>query len=272
MFSRQGFLVPAMNEEELRQIIAKPAELAGHPLDEATIYVLAEDTKGREGALPLLQCALNCIWKGLAKGMTPAQTLDQIGGVGGAMAGEAQEVYDSLKPSEQAIARRLFLGLVQLGEGTKDTRRRVAIDCLISHQDHPEQVKRVIHQFSEPEVRLITCSTPYNGTETAEITHEALFDHWQLLNQWVEQSRSDLRFQRRLEDDAEYWEQNGRPEGCLWRPPELNVLRQHQERVGALITIAMEFLRHLSTLKRFGNSRKFSAKSRSGNNNFRDGR
>ncbi|MBW4515909.1 MAG: WD40 repeat domain-containing protein [Timaviella obliquedivisa GSE-PSE-MK23-08B] len=242
LFSRQGFLVPAMNEAELRQIIAKPAELAGHPLDEATIYLLVEDTEGREGALPLLQCALTCIWKGLAKGITPAQTLEQIGGVGGALAGEAQEVYDSLSLPEQAIARRLFLGLVQLDEGTRDTRRRVTIDYLISHQDNPEQVKQVINQFSEPEVRLITCSTRHNGIETAEITHEALFDHWQLLNQWIEQSRSDLRFQRRLEDDAEYWEQNGRPEGCLWRPPELDMLRQHQERVGAIIThLQMEF-------------------------------
>lgn len=242
LFSRQGFLVPAMDEEELRQIIAKPAELAGHPLDEATIYLLVEDTEGREGALPLLQCALSCIWKGLAKGITPAQTLEQIGGVGGALAGEAQEVYDSLNPLEQTIARRLFLGLVQLGEGTRDTRRRVAVDCLISYKDNPEQVKQVINRFAEPGVRLITCSTSHNGIETAEITHEALFDHWRSLNQWLEQGRNDLRFQRRLEEDAQYWDQNGRPEGCLWRPPELNILRQYQQRVGANIThLQMEF-------------------------------
>jgi WD domain, G-beta repeat len=242
LFSRQGFLVPAMTEEELRQVIAKPAELAGHPLDEATIYLLVEDTEGREGALPLLQCALSCIWKGLANGITPAQTLEQIGGVGGAMAGEAQEVYDSLNAPEQGIARRLFLGLVQLGEGTRDTRRRVAVDCLISHKDNPEQVKQVMNRFAEPGVRLITCSTSHEGIETAEITHEALFDHWRSLNQWLEQSRSDLRFQRRVEEDAQYWEQNDRPEGCLWRPPELNLLKQYQDRVEANIThLQMEF-------------------------------
>jgi len=86
------------------------------------------------------------------------------------------------------------------------------------------------------------CSTSHDGIETAEITHEALFDHWRSLNQWPEQSRNDLRFQRRLEEDAQYWEQNGRPEGCLWRLPELNILKQYQERVEANMThLQMEF-------------------------------
>lgn len=44
-----------MNSEELRQAIVKPAELAGYPLDTATIDLLVRNTEGREGALPLLQ-------------------------------------------------------------------------------------------------------------------------------------------------------------------------------------------------------------------------
>ncbi len=236
LFSEQGFLVPAMGEAELRQVIAKPADLAGHPLDEATIYLLVEDTAGREGALPLLQSALSCIWKGLTQGVKPAQTLEQMGGVGGVLAGEAQEVYDSLSPIEQAIARRVFLSLVQLGEGTRDTRRRVAVDCLISHQDDPEQVKQLIDRFAEPGIRLITCSTSHEDVETAEITHEALLDHWRSLNQWLDQSRNDLRFQRRLEEDTQRWEQHGRPEGSLWRAPEFDLLKQYQQRCSANLT------------------------------------
>ncbi len=46
-----------MDEEELRQAISQPAEKAGHPLDEATVELLIEQTEGREGALPLLQFA-----------------------------------------------------------------------------------------------------------------------------------------------------------------------------------------------------------------------
>ena len=156
LFTEQGYLAPAMNEAELQQAIAKPAELAGHPLDEATINLLIEQTEGREGALPLLQFALTRIWDGLAQGKEPAQTLKEIGGVGGALAGEAQRIYDKLKPEEQEIARRVFLGLVQLGEGTKDTRRRALLESLESHQNQPEQLQRVVNLFSAPGVRLIT--------------------------------------------------------------------------------------------------------------------
>ncbi|MCU0566779.1 MAG: WD40 repeat domain-containing protein [Oculatellaceae cyanobacterium Prado106] len=242
IFSEQGFLVPAMDEAELREVIAKPAEQAGHPFDEATVYFLAADTAGREGALPLLQCALSRIWEGLSQGTSLAQILEQIGGVGGALAGSAQQLYDSLGVEEQAIARRIFLGLVQLGEGTRDTRRRVTLNTLISYKDDPQQVKRLIDRFAESEVRLVTCSMNPHGEETAEITHEALLNHWQPLQQWIEASRSDLRFQRRLEDDAQYWEEHQRPEGNLWRSLELNQLRQAIEQGRINITpLQLEF-------------------------------
>lgn len=57
VIAKQGVIIPAMSEDELRRAITKPAELAGHPLDEATVNLLIEETEGREGALPLLQFA-----------------------------------------------------------------------------------------------------------------------------------------------------------------------------------------------------------------------
>lgn len=243
LFSEQGYLVPAMTPEELRQAIAKPAELAGHSLDTATINLLVKDTEGREGALPLLQFALTRIWEGLTEGKQPAETLKAIGGVGGALAGEAQRIYDSLDEEERAIARRLFLGLVQLGEGTKDTRRRTLLNSLISYQNQPIQVKQIINLFAAPGVRLITLSTSGN-TETAEVTHEALFDHWQQLRVWLESSRSDIRFQRRLDEAAHYWDEQGRPEGNLWRPPDLDLLKRYQQYAKEDMTsLQIEFFR-----------------------------
>ena len=241
LFSEQGYLVPSMNEAELREAICKPAELAGHPLDEATVDLLIKDTEGREGALPLLQFTLTRIWDGLIEGNQPVDTLKAIGGVGGALAGEAQRIYDTLRPEEQEIARRVFLGLVQLGEGTKDTRRRAPIDGLISYREQPEQVKRVISRFTNPGVRLITLSIE-GSVETAEVTHEALFKHWQKLQQWVDSSRSDIRFQRRLDEAARYWDDYVRPDGNLWRSPDLDLLRRYQQRAGDSMTpLQVEF-------------------------------
>ena len=225
LLSDRGHLVPAMNVDELREAIAKPAENAGRSLDEATIDRLVLETEGREGALPLLQFALTRIWDGLEAGTEPADTLKAIGGVGGALAGEAQRIYEGLALEEKAIARRVFVGLVQLGEGVKDTRRRVAIDGLVSHRESREAVKRTIERFAAPSVRLISLSAE-GETETAEVTHEALFEHWQLLQEWLDGSREDIRFQRRLDEAARYWEEGDQPEGRLWRTPDLELLQE----------------------------------------------
>jgi hypothetical protein len=235
--SDQSAIVPAMTTEELRRAIAEPAKQAGHSLDEATVDLLVQDTEGREGALPLLQFALTRIWEGLAEGKAPADTYRQMGGVGGALAGKAQDIYDHLSPAEQDTARRIFLGLVQLGEGTRDTRRRAPVESLIASQDSPEAVKQVLARFSSPGARLVTLASQDNQ-DVAEVTHEALFGHWQQLNDWLDSSRDDIRFQRRLEAAAQYWHDQRRPAGLLWRPPDLDLLRsfaqQHQADMTAL--------------------------------------
>jgi ABC-type branched-subunit amino acid transport system substrate-binding protein len=237
----QGFFVAAMTVDGLREAITEPAKLAGHPLDLSTVNLLIEQTSGREGTLPLLQFALTRIWEELAKKekpKEPAETLKAIGGVGGALAGEAQRIYKSLTPNEQEIARRVFLGLVQLGEGTKDTRRRIKLEQLI-HQD--EQVQKVIDQFASRDTRLITLADD-NGAKTVEVTHEALFDNWQQLKDWLNDGRNDLRFQRRLDDAVMVWQGHGKPEGNLWRSPDLDLLRGYQEKVGDMMTkLQLEF-------------------------------
>ncbi|MEX1028201.1 MAG: SUMF1/EgtB/PvdO family nonheme iron enzyme [Candidatus Paceibacterota bacterium] len=229
----QHIMVPAMTEEELRAAIKKPAELAGHPLDEATVNLLINDTKDREGALPLLQFALTRIWDGLTKGIEPAVTYRNIGGVGGALAGEAQRIYDALNDADKRIAKRVFLGLVQLGEGTRDTRRRTMVGNLVSVDEDASDVERVIRRFAGRDTRLLTLSTDEQGAgDTAEVTHEALIDRWDELKEWLNKNREDIRFSRRLDEETRRWDQQQRPDGTLWRPPNLNLLRQFQQRVG----------------------------------------
>ncbi|MEM6840058.1 MAG: AAA family ATPase, partial [Cyanobacteria bacterium P01_C01_bin.120] len=233
--SDQSVIVPAMTESELRRAIAEPAKQAEYPLDEATIDLLVKDTEGREGALPLLQFALAQIWEGLGDGKTPAATYKEMGGVGGALAGKAQAIYDQLPEAEQDMARRIFIGLVQLGEGTRDTRRRAAVKSLMASRDRPETLQQVLARFSSPVARLIALSSQGNQ-EIAEVTHEALFGHWQQLNNWLDSSRDDIRFKRRLEAAAQYWDGQGQPEGLLWRPPDLDLLQNFQQRAAQEMT------------------------------------
>ncbi len=214
LFSKPGFFAPNMDEEALREAIALPAQNSGHPLDTATINLLIEQTEGRAGALPLLQFALTQIWEGMGNSIEPAETLQAIGGVGGALAGTAQQIYDDLNPQQQDIARRCFLGLVQLGEGSQDTRRRATVNSLITNKDQAELVRTVLRKFSSTGTRLITLSSE-EGQKLAEVSHEALLNHWELLRQWIEQDRDLLRKQRRIEASATAWKEQGEKAGYL---------------------------------------------------------
>ncbi|MBD2058120.1 pentapeptide repeat-containing protein [Oculatella sp. FACHB-28] len=219
--SDQSAIVPAMTGKELHRAIAEPAKQAGHALDEGIVDRLIEQTEGREGALPLLQFALTRIWEGLGEGRAPSETLKAIGGVGGALAGEAQRIYDSLNSQEKDIARRVFVGLVQLGEGTRDTRRRASVKSLIAAEDDPKQVRYVLDRFSAPGARLITLSTSQDN-EIAEVTHEALFEYWQQLTYWLDNCRDSIRQQRKIEASAEEWQATGCKRGYLLQGPQLS--------------------------------------------------
>lgn len=234
--AERGMLVPAMSEEELRRTIEQPALDAGHPIDPASVELLVADTAGREGALPLLQFALTRIWDGMANGIVPAQTLRDLGGVGGALAKEAEQLYDSLSENDKRIARRAFLAMVRLGEGTLDTRRRAAVPELVGQGEDPDRVMNVLRIFSQPDKRLVTLSARADGVSTAEVTHEALLDDWSLLREWLAVSRDDVRFHRRLAEAAEHWDKQDRPHGLLWRPPDLDLLRKFHLRAGTDMT------------------------------------
>lgn len=243
--SDQCVIVPAMTSEELRQAIEEPAKRARHALDSAIIDLLIQQTERREGALPLLQFALMRVWEGLKEDKQPTETLKTIGGVGGALAKEAQRIYYSLNQKEKDIARRIFVGLVQLGEGTKDTRRRATVASLISSQDNPKQVRQVLDRFSDFRARLITLSSA-NGAEIAEVTHEALLENWQQLSFWLDGKCDLIRQQRKIEAAAEEWDTQKRKRGYLLQGRQLadaNRFRKQQAKQFPLSEKAENFVR-----------------------------
>jgi len=127
---------------------------------------------------------------------------------------------------------------VRLGEGTRDTRRRIAVADLVAYGEVPDHVREVLRLFSRPSARLITFAADVDGTDTAEITREALFEHWEVLQTWLARSRADLRFHRRLDEAAKHWEEQGRPAGSLWSSPDLDLLRAFHQRAGSAMTEA----------------------------------
>ena len=82
-----------------------------------------------------------------------------------------------------------------------------------------------------------------SADNTAEITHEALLEHWNKLKNWLNENRKDIRLLRRVETAATLWEQGSRHQGRLWRSIDLATLRSYTERSKlGLTTLQTEFL------------------------------
>jgi len=237
IIARQNLVIPFLSEDGLRRAIAEPARRAGQPLDEGTIELLVQETRGREGALPVLQFTLSRIWQGMARGVPAAQTYKEVGGVGGSLAQEAQKILDSLGEEDRAIARRAFLRMVRVGHDIRDTSRKVDLDEIVAHSEDREHVKAVLERFAKPEARIITLAAEPDSTITARLTHETLLDRWKQLEEWLTpQAREDLLFHYRLEEEARYWDRRGRSVGLLWPRHDLGRLLAYAQRAGQDMT------------------------------------
>jgi len=202
---------------ELEAAIARPAEQVGIYLENGLVNAISSDVGEQPGTLPLLQYALTELFERREGRMLTLHAYKEIGGVVGALAKRADEIYTGLDEPGKEASRQLFLRLVTLGEGTEDTRRRIRMEEVITLGD---AMQRVIDIYGGS--RLLTFDRdPMTRTPTIEVAHEALIRSWQQLRDWLDESRDVVRLQRRLYTAAVEWEESGRSPGFLARDSRL---------------------------------------------------
>src|SRR5918995_2382886 len=208
-------LVGPMSEEELRRAIERPAERAGLLLEPGLVEGILRDVVGQPGALPLLSHCLLETWKRRSGRMLTLIGYLQAGGVQGAIAKTAETVYrETLSADQQTLARNIFLRLTELGEGTEDTRRRVAIAELTPRAEQRDDVDDVLRTLAD--ARLVTI-----GEGTVEVAHEALIRHWPSLRRWLDEDREGRLLHRRHTQAAQEWDPAGRDPALLYRGTRL---------------------------------------------------
>lgn len=221
--AKQQEYIGAMSAEELRQAIEEPAKRGGWEFSPGLVDLILYDIGASEGhqpepgALPLLSHALLETWKRRRGNLLSLRGYSEAGGVRGAIARTAENVYQrELTPGQQEIARNIFLRLTELGEGTQDTRRRVSILELIPPAPYgdPQQVEEVLVKLAD--ARLITTSEG-----SAEVAHEALIREWSTLREWLSQDREGLRVHRHLTEATQEWELMEHDPGSLYRGARL---------------------------------------------------
>ncbi|MDT8304725.1 MAG: BTAD domain-containing putative transcriptional regulator, partial [Anaerolineae bacterium] len=210
----QEYVTP-MSPEELRRAIEEPARRNGWLFQPGLVDLLMRETRGEPGALPLLSHVLLESWRRRSGPAMMLKGYAESGGVRGAIAKTAQQVYfQRLTAQQQALARNIFLRLTSLGEETQATRRRAEIAELVLSPGNLGAVQEVLGILAE--ARLVTL-----GEHTAEVAHEALIREWPALRQWLAEDRQGLLLHRHLTDAAQEWEAIGRDEGELYRGARL---------------------------------------------------
>ena len=139
--------VRPLTPEELDRAIAGPAERVGLEFETGLEARIAADVADQPGALPLLQYTLTELFDRRDGATVTLDGYQQLGGVHGALALRAEELYASLGSAAQAAARQLFLRMVALGEGTGDTRRRVLRGELTAIEGQRSGVEAVLDTF-----------------------------------------------------------------------------------------------------------------------------
>lgn len=212
------FEVLPLNEEGIRQVVEEPAAQVGVWVDPLLVERIVADAAGEPGSLPLIQETLHLLWDRVQGRYLPLDAYNALifsrpvspgaepprSGLHVAIARRADQVLAALGEPDQASARRIFLGLVQFGQGRADTRRRQFLDQLAEREGSPELFRRVVNHLTEH--RLLIRGSDAGGRPTVDLAHEALIRHWPRLRTWIDEFREAELVRRRLEQQAEAWE------------------------------------------------------------------
>jgi DNA-binding SARP family transcriptional activator/ABC-type glycerol-3-phosphate transport system substrate-binding protein len=207
---------------ELEEACVAPATAVGVGVEPELTAQLVADVASHPGALPLFQYALTEVFDARGDGPLTLAVHEQLGGLQGVLARRSEQVWSGLDAGVRDVARDVFLRMVNPGEGTDDTRRRVRRPELDALGD-AASVAAVLSTFGD--ARLLTFDRDIaSGAATVEVAHEALLEAWPRLRSWIDEARGELRLHRQLARAADEWHDAGREPGFLLGGTRLDLM------------------------------------------------
>jgi len=184
--------------------------MLGYGFEPGIVDAMLDALDVTPGALPLLQFTAAKLWElrdRQRRIITHASYL-ATGGVAGALATHADEIYAGFAASDQKLVRAVFQRLVT------PERTRAIVDAS-ELRDISVDVDRVIARLVE--ARLLVVQVRGDGERAVELVHESLITRWPLLLRWLDENHEDAAYLAQLRAAAKQWDHKGRPQGLLWR-------------------------------------------------------
>lgn len=224
------FLLGPLGIEELRACIEGPAQQAGLLLEPGLVDLLLREVEDEAGALPLLSHALRETWSNREGPTLTVAGYVATGGIKGAVARTAEEVYGSVAPSQQPLVRDLMMRLVA-PSGDDDPLPGRSPSRLPSRMVDDEEHRSIVELLVD--ARLVTVD---DGV--IELAHESLARNWPRLRGWLEEDVEGQRIRRHLTVAADAWESMGRPSTEVYRGVRLAQALDWRQRAQPVLTAA----------------------------------
>ena len=227
---REGLVVLGPpSAEALRLAIVEPARFSGLRVEHGLTELILRDAVNEPGVLPLLSHALAETWQRREGAVLTVEAYESVGGISGAIARSAEELYAGLSPAERTQCQALLRRLVSLTPDGRAVQRRVAVGPLRADAHRSAIIARLVS------ARLVSVTD-----EAITVAHESLATAWPRLHSWLEEDAEGARTLAHVTAAAESWDEGGRPADELYRGARLrtalewrgsSVTRPHRDRV-----------------------------------------
>ena len=212
------FMVLGSPERDaLGQILREPLVCFDHRWeDDELVEQVVTAIVGEPASLALAQFVASQLWerRDRERRMLLRQSYEEMGGVGGALAGHADSLINALAPAQRSSARALLLRLVS------PERRRRVVPKTRALEGLDASAERVLQQLTEGRVITVT-RLRRDDDPMLELAHEALIHQWPTLLEWIEHTGEDLRLLTQARQAAELWDERGRRPAELWQDEAL---------------------------------------------------
>jgi WD40 repeat protein len=210
---------------EIAQLIRCPTLAAGlqfEPEDPRTGQrlddLLRDAAAASRDSLPLLEFTLDELYRLRSGNTLTLQAYHDLGGMEGALARRADEVFTGLPAAAQSTLPYVFRQLVAIKNDDEDTpvRKRAPLgpfdESAPGRENTPDAGPSPARQLVDAFIaaRLLTAKRTDDGVPVVEVAHEALLSHWQPLVGWLRDDRELLRIRGRVGAQAARWVQEGR--------------------------------------------------------------
>ncbi|MFM8342537.1 MAG: SUMF1/EgtB/PvdO family nonheme iron enzyme, partial [Methylomonas sp.] len=250
----QRYLLKSVSQQDLRDIIERPARLAGLDVSEVTEVIL-NDAQQETGALPLVENALHFLYQQRLGIHLSGKSYTSAGGLIGMLANQADDLLNTLSSKDRLSALELLLAMTRINPEGQHTRRRISQSEAqnLAGDGDKQRGQRIIDYLSGGKLgadgpfvvnpnrlRLITSfKENHSNSLFYDLIHETLIrargddktgqlmPYWPTLFNYIQQNRNRGFYRQRLEEQAHHWQTSSGLKRW-WRLAGLNDLRDYR--------------------------------------------